>query len=75
MTLLLNMSSVGVNRESMENEDAVDGVGEEGDFWGDGLSLMSPRGRDGEGLSLSLDLSSIGSCELERSSVDGLGEV
>lgn len=78
MTLLLKMSRVGVNSESMEN-DEVEGVGDEGDTKEEGLSLPSllqtPRGRDGDDLSLSLDLT--GSCRfvLERSRVDGRGEV
>lgn len=75
MTLLLKMSSVGVNSESMEN-DEVEDVGDEGDTKEGGLSLsLLPRGRDGDDLSLSLDLTGSGRCVLERRRVHGCGEV
>ena len=77
MTLLLKMSRVGVNSESMENDEA-EGVGDEGDTKEEGLSLsllQTPRGRDGDGLSLSLDLTGSGRCVLERSTAEGRGEV
>lgn len=78
MTLHLKMSRVGVNSESMEN-DELEGVGDEGDTKEEGLSLPSllqtPRGRDGDDLSLSLDLTGSGRFVLERSRVDGRGEV
>lgn len=68
------MSRVGVNSESMENDEA-EGVGDEGDTKEEGLSRsLLPRGRDGEGFSLSLGLLGIGRCELERSRVQGGGE-
>lgn len=74
MTLLLKMSRVGVNSESMEN-DEVEGVGDEGDAKEEGLSLsLLPRGREGDGLSLSLGLTGIGRCVLERRRVEGRGE-
>lgn len=72
MTLLLKMSRVGVKSESMEN-DEVEGVGDDGDTMEGGLSLL-PRGRDGDGLSLSLDLTGICRLVLERSRVEGRGE-
>lgn len=75
MTLLLKMSSVGVKRESMEN-DEVEDVGDEGDIKEGGLSLsLLPRGRDVDDLILSLDLTGSGRCVLERSRVQGRGEV
>lgn len=75
MTLLLKMSSVGVKSESMEN-DEVEDVGDEGDAKEGGLSLsLLPRGRDGDDLSLSLGLMGSGRCVLERSRVQGRGEV
>lgn len=75
MTLLLKMSSVGVKSESMEN-DEVEDVGDEGDTKEGGLSLsLLPRGGDGDDLSLSLDLTGSGRCVLERSRVQGRGEV
>lgn len=74
MTLLLKMSRVGVNSESMENDE---GVGDEGDTKEEGLSLslvQTPRGRDGDDRSLSLGLTGSGRCVLERSSVGGRGD-
>lgn len=69
------MSSVGVKSESMEN-DEVEDVGDEGDTKEGGLSLsLLPRGRDGDDLSLSLDLTGSGRCVLERRRVQGCGEV
>lgn len=74
MTLLLKMSRVGVKSESMEN-DEVEEVGDEGDTKEGGLSLsLLPKGRDGDDLSLSLDLTGSGRCVLERSRVQGRGE-
>lgn len=76
MTLLLKMSSLGVKSESMENEDEVEDVGDEGDAKEGGLSLsLLPSGRDGDDLSLSLDLTGSGRYVLERSRVQGRGEV
>lgn len=75
MTLLLKMSSVGVKSESTEN-DEVEDVGDVGDTKEGGLSLsLLPRGRDGDDLSLSLDLTGSRRCVLERSRVQGRGEV
>lgn len=75
MTLLLKMSRVGVKRESME-KDEVEEVGDEGDIKEVGLSLsLLPKGRDGDDLSLSLDLTGSGRYVLERSRVLGRGEV
>lgn len=77
MTLLLKMSRVGVNSESMEN-DEEEGEGEEGDTKEEGLSLFlvqTPRGRDGDDRNLSLDFTDSGMCVLERSRVEGRGEV
>lgn len=56
------MSSVGVNSASIEN-DEVEGVGDDGEAKEEGLSLsllQTPRGRDGDGLSLSLGLTGSG---------------
>lgn len=74
MTLLLKMSRVGVNRDSMEN-DEVEEVGDKGNTKEVGLSFsLLPRGRDGDGLNFSLDLTGSGSCVLDRSSVGGRGD-
>lgn len=62
----------------MENDEEEEGVGEDGDTKEEGLSLtlvQTPRGREGDVLSLSLDLTGSGRCVLERSKVEGLGEV
>lgn len=67
MTLLLKMSRVGVKSESMEKEEE-EGVGDEGDTREEDLSrslLQTPRGSEGDGLSLSLDFPGSGRCELE----------
>ena len=76
MTLLLKMSRVGVNSESMENEE-VEGVGDDGETKEEGLSLSLvhiPRGRDGDGFSLSFDLTGSERCVLERTSVEDCGD-
>lgn len=65
-----------MNSESIEN-DELEGVGDEGDTKEVGLSLSlaeTPRGRDGDDLSLSLGLTGRGRCVLDRSRVEGRGE-
>lgn len=77
MTLLLTISKVGVNSESMEN-DKVDGLGEEGKAKEEGLSpslLHMAIGRDGEGFNLSLDFKGSERCVLEQVSVEDCGDV
>lgn len=73
MTLLLKMSSVGVNSVSMEKEDE-EGVGEEGDTSDVGRSLsLEPRGSEGEGRRRVRVAK--GSWECERSRTGGRGEL
>lgn len=76
MTLLLKMSRVGVKSESIE-KDELEGVGDDGETREEGLSLSlvhTPRGREGDGFNLSLDLTGSERCVLERTRVEDCGD-